>query len=141
MSRQGSPRAAFTYHAPTSKPPGGTDSVGLRHTSRRGVARTAGVTVIYDEEASHSYRVLSAKVDETFVGTKPGASFIAGCPEFRNRQENKLTLGLQPAPLPFPGANGHLLGGFDGQFIGQITANGLASVTSHVQGCDIGTDP
>ena len=138
---QGSPRAAFTYHAAASKPPGGTDSVGLYHTSRRGAAMPAGVTVIYDDEVSHSYRVLSAKVDETFIGTKPGSSFFAGCPEFRNRQDNKLSLGRQPPPLPFPGANGHLLGGLDGEFLGQITATGPASVTSQVEGCNIEPDP
>ena len=138
---QGNPRATFTYHAAASKPPGGTDSVGLYHVSRRGAARPGGVTVIYDDEVSHSYRVLSAKVDETFIGTKPGSSFAAGCPEFRNRQDNKLSLGLQPPPLPFPGANGHLLGGLDGEFVGQITATGPASVTSQVEGCNIEPDP
>jgi hypothetical protein len=137
---QASPRATFTYHAAAAKPPGGTDSVGLRHTSKRGRARAGGVTVIYDTESSHSYRVLAASLDETFMGTKPGASFISTCPEFRNRQDNTLTLGVQPVPTGPPGSNGHLLQGPDG-FIGQITTFGPAAVSTQVRGCNIATDP
>jgi hypothetical protein len=133
----GTPRAAFTYHALPFKPPGGTDSIGLRHTSKRGRARTGGVTVIYDDTPSHSYRVLAARLDETYTATKPGASF-PGCPQFRNSQTNTLSLGVQPAPLPFPGANGHLLEGPNG-FIGQITTFGPASVSTQVSGCNVGT--
>ena len=134
---QGSPRAGFTYRALAVKPPGGTDSVGLRHTSKRGRARTGGVTVIYDDVPSHAYRVLAASLDEVYTATKPGASF-GGCPEFRNSQHNTLSLGVQSAPLPFPGANGHLIGGPNG-FIGQITAFGPATVSTQVRGCNVGT--
>ena len=134
---QGSPRATFTYHALSVKPPGGTDSVGLRHTSKRGRARPGGITVVYEDVASHAYRVLAASLDETYTATKPGASF-SGCPEFRNSQHNTLSLGVQPAPLPFPGANGHLIGGPNG-FIGQITAFGPATVSTQVSGCNVGT--
>lgn len=45
---QADPTARFTYHSLPQAPPGLTDTVALDHVSKRGLANTKTVTVIYD---------------------------------------------------------------------------------------------
>lgn len=136
---QADPTARFTYAALSTSPPGHTDTVALTHVSKRGRASAKSVTVIYDDEVSHSYRILDATLDETITGVRPASSF-PGCPDFNNRQVNTMSLGLQPSPTGPPGSAGRLFEGPDG-FLGTIIASGPATATTTLQGCDLASEP
>jgi hypothetical protein len=130
----GSPDARFTYVAPATAPPGGTDFVRLDHTSHRGAADPGIVNVVYD---SFDYRVLAARLDETITGEEPAPPGYGGCPP-SGRETNTMELG----PQPFDPANsdGHLFD--DGaDRTGQIEADGTSSITTVIHGCDVGQDP
>ena len=129
---QGTPRATFTYHALAVKPPGGTDSVGLRHTSKRGRARPGGVTVIYDDVPSHAYRVLGVELDEAITGVRGDDP---GCPPSHHRQDNTMSLGPQPAPTGGPGTSGVLSARPDG-YVGLFYVENDMLATTTLKGCD-----
>lgn len=133
------PRASFTHLALPSTPPGSRDVVTLTHRSKRGVAPSHSVTVVYEIPASHSYRVMAAQLSETVTGDRPGSS-LGTCPDFHSEQTTATTLGAQAPPAAQPGSNGHLLQGPDG-FIGQITATGDSAVATNLRGCDLGANP
>jgi hypothetical protein len=129
----GDPRAAYTYRAAAAKPAGGTDTVRLSHTSRRGVARSGSVTVIYDE-ISHTYRVLAVTLDERITGDRDGGT----CPGAHNEQVNTMSLGIQPPPT-IRGGSGSLFEG-SGGFEGLFYVSGLAQATTTLRGCDVASE-
>lgn len=133
------PRASFTYVALPSTPSGSRDVVTLAHRSKRGVARSNSVTVVYEIPPSHSYRVLAAELRETITGDRPGSS-LGSCPDFHSEQVNAMTLGVQAPPAAQPGSNGHLVQGPDG-WLGQITATGPSSQATTLRGCDLAGIP
>jgi hypothetical protein len=134
------PEATFTFVAPPGKKGGEHDTIVFHHVSRRGKASGTTVDVTYlPPEASHTYRVMAATLQETVNGERPGSSF-PGCPAFSNHQDNTMTLGAQPPPTGGFATQGHLLDAPQG-FIGMLTAGGVATATTTLHGCDIGADP